>query len=381
MPRLKLHSIGQIKDADIVFGDLTVFVGPQATGKSIALQFLKLLIDAGCVQDELQKYGLDWDRKLDDFFNVYFGEGMSSIWHNRSSRVTWAGKPIDLKGLARRKRKTSAEKLFFVPAQRVLALRDGWPRPFTDYTPGDPFAVREFSEKLRILMDQEFEATESLFPQERRLKKAFRALLQENLFANFKLAVEKSRSQKRLTLGAGQDPLPYMVWSAGQREFVPLLLGLYWLMPSTKVARRNDLEWVVIEEPEMGLHPKAISVVLLLILELLKRGYRVCVSTHSPQILELVWALKRLHGAGGSTGAVLDLFTKDQAQRNELRGVASAARSKKFRVYHFDRESGIVRDISQLDPLSSESSEANWGGLTEFSERANDAVARAANNA
>ena len=30
---LQLKNIGQITDADIRFGDLTVFVGPQATGK------------------------------------------------------------------------------------------------------------------------------------------------------------------------------------------------------------------------------------------------------------------------------------------------------------------------------------------------------------
>ena len=36
---LELLNIGQINHADVVFGDLTVFVGPQATGKSIALNF------------------------------------------------------------------------------------------------------------------------------------------------------------------------------------------------------------------------------------------------------------------------------------------------------------------------------------------------------
>ena len=47
MRQLKLQKIGPIKDADLEFGDLTVFVGPQASGKSIALQWLKLLEDVG----------------------------------------------------------------------------------------------------------------------------------------------------------------------------------------------------------------------------------------------------------------------------------------------------------------------------------------------
>jgi len=45
IPQLK--HIGPIQEADIEFGDLTVPVCPQATGKSIFLQFLKLLLDTG----------------------------------------------------------------------------------------------------------------------------------------------------------------------------------------------------------------------------------------------------------------------------------------------------------------------------------------------
>jgi len=77
-----------------------------------------------------------------------------------------------------------------------------------------------------------------------------------------------------------------MVWSAGQREFVPLLLGLYWFASPTKVKRRGGIRWVMIEEMEMGLHPKGIEVMLFIILDLLWRGYRVCLSTHSPHVLD-----------------------------------------------------------------------------------------------
>jgi ABC-type transport system involved in cytochrome bd biosynthesis fused ATPase/permease subunit len=46
------RSVGQIAEASLTFGDLTTLVGPQATGKSIALQLLKLMVDAGQVQEE-----------------------------------------------------------------------------------------------------------------------------------------------------------------------------------------------------------------------------------------------------------------------------------------------------------------------------------------
>ena len=380
MATLKIKNLGQIREANLSFGDLTVLVGPQATGKSIVLQLLKLILDAGKVQDVMGNYGLDWGHKLPEFLDVYFGEGMRSIWRAGTTSIEWEGKPVDLPGMAKRKRPTKEETLFFIPAQRVLALRDGWPRPFTDYAPGDPFAVREFSEKLRVLVEQEFGGSD-LFPQERRLKREFRELLQRHVFSKYHLKVDKVRSQKRLVLGpAGKaEPLPYMVWSAGQREFVPLLLGFYWLMPSTKISTRDDIRWVVLEELEMGLHPRAIGVVLLLALELLARGYRVCLSTHSPQVLDAVWALKHLKANGADAQAILGVFEAENTQA--MRKLADTAMEKSLKVFYFDTETGKTRDISQLDPSAEEEGESGWGGLSEFSGRANRAVARSVANA
>jgi hypothetical protein len=378
-PTLNIQNLGQIKEASLSFGDLTVFVGPQATGKSIALQLLKLMVDAGQVQEEMGRYGIDWSGKLPDFIDAYFGEGMHSIWKQGQSTLKWGGKAVDLVQIAKRKRIGKDENLFFIPAQRVLALRDGWPRPFTDYSPGDPFAVREFSEKLRVLVEKEFSG-ESLFPQSKRLKKEFRDLLERDVFSKFSLKVDKVRSQKRLVLGNGteDESLPYMVWSAGQREFVPLLLGFYWLMPPTAVSRRGDIEWVVLEELEMGLHPKAISVVLLMVFELLARGYRVCLSTHSSQVLDAMWALKHLRENNAKPEVLLDVF--DAPKTQAMIRMAEAVMGKTSRVHYFDRQSGSTRDISALDPGAEEAGEAGWGGLSEFSGRANVAVARAVAN-
>ncbi len=381
MTTLNIENLGQIKEANLTFGDLTVLVGPQASGKSIALQLLKLMVDAGHVQAELGRYGLDWSGNLPEFLDVYFGEGMRSIWRPHGTSVEWDGRAIDLPKLAARKRKSKVESLFFIPAQRVLALRDGWPRPFTDYTPGDPFAVREFSEKLRVLVEQEFGASGDLFPQERRLKREFRELLQMHVFSDFHLKVDKFRSQKRLVLGAGPDAesLPYMVWSAGQREFVPLLLGLYWLMPATKVSRRGDIKWVVLEELEMGLHPRAISVVILLVFELMARGYRVCLSTHSTQVLDAVWALKHLRENHAGADALLNIFGASNSQ--PMQKLAGTVMEREVRVVYFNRETGRTSDISNLDPSAEGEGEGGWGGLSEFSGRANQAVARAVANA
>jgi len=378
---LQLKNIGQITDADIRFGDLTVFVGPQATGKSIAFQFLKLLLDLGHIQEEMIKYGVDWSGELPKFFDVYFGEGMHGLWRGGESDVSWAGRPVNLPGLIGRMRRNKTESSFYVPAQRVLTLRNGWPRPFSDYSSGDPFVVAEFSEKIRVLVEREFGDQVTLFPQPRRLKKEFREMLERSVFRSFGLEIDRSSPQKRLVLRTGADDgsLPYMVWSAGQREFVPLLLGFYWLLPPTKMTRRREIEWVVLEELETGLHPRAIDALLLMTLELVARGYRVCLSTHSTQVLEALWVIRRLGANRGSPQSLLRVFEAPQTQ--PMQKLAGTVMSKSIRIYYFDPETGKTKDISALDVDGEEAGEDGWGGLSEFSGRANTAVAMAVANA
>jgi hypothetical protein len=169
-----------------------------------------------------------------------------------------------------------------------------------------------------------------------------------------------------------------MVWSAGQREFVPLLLGLYWLLPPASVSRRENVRWVVIEELEMGLHPKAIAVVLVLVLELLSRDYRVCLSTHSPHVLDLVWAMRTLRDQKADSRELLEILDVEATQT--MRAMAEKVLEKNSRVYYFNREKGVSFDISSLDPGAEEAAESGWGGLSEFSGRVADVVARVVGN-
>jgi len=375
-PRLAVQNFGPIKSADISFQDLTVFIGPQASGKSIFLQLLKLLCDTSRIKKELVRAGIDWSGDFHQFLEVYFGEGMQSLWTARSHLSFRTQRQIHLPSYVESARSRSAESMFFIPAQRVLALRDGWPSAFNYYDASVPFALREFSEQLRVLVSG-LSREGPLFPAPRRLKTEFKELLTSHVFGGFSLEVDKQRAQRRLVLRSpGGEALPVGVWSAGQREFVPLMLGLYWLMVPAGAPKRSGVDWVVIEELEMGLHPRAITVVLLMVVELMARGYRVCLSTHSQQVLEAVWALHRLKHSSSTPRDVLHLF--DAPESGGLWEVAEKALKKNSGVYYFER-AGNVRDISRLDPAADDPVESEWGGLSEFSDRANQAVAAAVN--
>jgi hypothetical protein len=188
--------------------------------------------------------------------------------------------------------------VFFIPAHRALLLAEGWPAPFMKLNADTPVVARLFSQNLY----QRFSGRDAsvLFPVERLLKEEYRRLIDRAVFHGGGIQLEKDGLRRRLKLVFTSKEnekgvrLPFMTWTAGQREFTPLLLGLYHVLPPRKDTKRPDIDWVVIEEPEMGLHPQAIAVFMLLVLDLLWRGYRVVVSTHSPLILDVVWAIRRV---------------------------------------------------------------------------------------
>ena len=129
----------------------------------------------------------------------------------------------------------------------------------------------------------------------------------------------------------------------------------------------------------MGLHPAGFGAVFNLVMELRLRGYRVCISAHSPHILDMVCALRFIQENGEDGEDIEDVVKLlDLHPTVKTRSLASAALGSQFRTYHFRRD-GVVDDISKLDPGSDNPSEGGWGGLTEFTGRAGDIVAEVAN--
>lgn len=92
--------------------------------------------------NELKRFNIDWGGKPANLLELYFGEGMSRIYDASRTRLALGGQTLDLDRAVRRKRRKD-ERLFYILAQRVLSLREGLTRPFTDYRSGDPFVVRD----------------------------------------------------------------------------------------------------------------------------------------------------------------------------------------------------------------------------------------------
>ena len=63
MNTFRLRNFGPIENVNVEFGDLTFFVGPQASGKSLFLELLKYIIDKEYVLKQLRDYNYILDKK------------------------------------------------------------------------------------------------------------------------------------------------------------------------------------------------------------------------------------------------------------------------------------------------------------------------------
>lgn len=365
---LRIQNFAHLADVEITLGDLTVLVGAQGTGKSLALQWLKTALDGKRIVKALGDAGHDVGNSA-SLVDLIFGVGMGNAWRAETS-VAFDKRVLKPSNLA--KLGGDAERVFFIPAHRAMLISDGWAAPFQKLNAQTPVVARLFSQNLFDLFSPQ-PVGEPLFPMERKLKTQVRTLIDDAVFHGGSVGLDlDDQHARRLKLTHGDKTvLPFMTWSAGQREFTPLLLGLYHLLPERKFKKQENIDWVVVEEPEMGLHPEAMVAFMLLVLDLLWRNYRVVLATHSPLVLTVVWMLRRLVENKARWQLVCEGFDIPARGYQALRNVASAALEKSYKTHLLQFDGKVIRskDISDLDPGADDEDVAGWGGLTGFSSR------------
>ncbi len=378
MKQLKIENFGPIHQADVYFGDLTLLVGPQASGKSIFVQLLKLLIDKQNIKDTFQKFNYVWEKNYDSIISLYFGEGMHKVWHD-DSIINLDGRSYRKDFLLPKQGRVDKkdELLFYIPAQRILSVSDGRPKYFTEFDTSTPYVLRQFSETLRLIFQNDIQKNEFIFPLNKRLKEPLRKSFNDSIFHDGKIIIEEQSGQRKLKMNIEGMNIPFMSWSAGQKEFLPLLLGFYWLCPPSKVNRKNEIKYVVIEEPEMGLHPQAIKSVILQIIDLLSRNYKVVVSTHSPVLLEFAWAFNLLKHSKVDETVLCELFDikNSPSTKNLFNNILLG---KTINTFYFSRTENkiVTKDISDLDVGNDDESIAEWGGISQFAGKTANVVSR-----
>lgn len=371
LDNIKIANFGPIANLDIKLGDLTILIGPQASGKTLFLQLLKLVIDREQIVSNLTSYNYVTENNVDNILNCYMGEGLSGLWKTET-KVTVNGQEFQRDSIAKGTHQGIYEEVFYIPAQRILSIADGRPKNFMEFDITTPYVLRQFSETLRLFFQKGMSGNHILFPLNDEKSESINDSFNENIFHEGKVIIDDRTGQKKMRMEIGDLSLPFMTWSAGQKEFMPLLMAFYCLKEKQ---RASTYKYVVIEEPEMGLHPNAIQTVLLQVIALMNAGYKVIISTHSSVLLDFAWANTLLKSIPENkyTEALKLLLGESQES------LYPSLSSKDIKTYYFSRQDDNLvhtRDISELDVSSDDSAISEWGGISQFSSLASEIVSQ-----
>lgn len=377
--RFIVKNFGPIHEVNVELGDLTVLVGAQASGKSLFLQMFKLIKDKNAILKSLENYGFVVNNNLENLLNRYLGEGLSKMWTDKSEFIS------NDETYIREKFESPAEgdpadEVFYIPAQRILSIADGRPKYFMEFSENDPFVLRKFSDTLRLFVQSGLGDSGKLYPLPNRLKSIIKRKYDKTIFHGGEIVFDEKGGQRKIAMNVEDMHLPLMTWSAGQKEFMPLLMAFYCLSgPPQPVVNRSQYKYIIMEEPEMGLHPLAIQAIILQMIEFIHNGHKVIVSTHSPMLLEFVWAyncLKKIP-EDKRVDALCELFDIQCSKNN--RKFLNCIYGKDIKTYYFSRNAAgkvEAKDISSLDVFSEDVAINEWGGLTQFSSKTNDIVSK-----
>lgn len=386
MEELTVKNFGPIKEAHITFGDLTFLIGPQASGKSLSLELLKLIVDKQHIISTLRNYNYILSKTdAKKILECYFGEGLSGLFRE-TTEISYSENPFSSQDLLRvlanqKASERQRESVFYVPAQRILSIADGRPKNFMEFDTSTPYVLRRFSETLRIFMQGGLGNPDTIFPMRNRLKGGIKGSINSSIFHNAKVVLDKTSDQRKMKLEIGNMRIPFMAWSAGQKEFMPLLLAVYCLSgPPTQVVNKSDYKWVIIEEPEMGLHPRAILSVLLELIELMQSGYKVVISTHSTTFMDFVWAVNniRMLSEEKFKEAMCDMFEikTNTTTANLFDGLSTKIIKTYYSAKSTTAEGVTFADISTLDAFSEDTDISEWGGLSSFAGKSSEIVSQ-----
>jgi hypothetical protein len=367
-----VENFGPIKKVEVEFGDLTVLVGPQATGKSIFLQMYKWKYDALHILNYKRSLGFIWPKNVEEMLRLHFGDGVYSLL-SEDSKIN--GSPIELvvddgKGIS-----STFENVIYVPANRDLIFSNNWIRHSnTGFLPFDPYVLRTLSGYMEFFLFKRYDKKGRLSSEQKDS-----AFWDSNpIYYSKEPLIHIEDQQQKLALEMDGNIVVFNDWSTGQKQYLPIATTIDVLKTYDFEGSYFKEKIVVIEEPELGLHPKAIQSFILQIFTLMERGFRIVLSTHSELILETMWVLNQIVENQQDFDVLVPLFETEN--RPEFLATFQALRGKSFRTFYFDRQNefggAISTEISSLDLFSEDPNMANWGGFMNFKDRANAVVAQ-----
>jgi hypothetical protein len=364
---LVIHNFGPIREAEMDVRDLTIFVGPQAVGKSLAAQVLyflrgieDLLLPEPKKPLEAALSALAW--WLGNESSVYTGPGTLLSWApvepttETAQEIRWDGSGACLSSALEERLQTTQSRQedhqrakVYIPAGRTL------------YSFLPPHSLLS-----RVLVSKEWPGYILRFyetlgrtiewlwrkQQEEEKDKPWFDNSPEAIFLRSRIdSVIKGQihyGPGTVLLYVGQEQLRPETIAAGQMETWP-----FWAIVEAGIqTERLDLAQIYFEEPEAHLHPGAQRSVMEVVAYLARRNTRFLLTTHSPYILYAINNFLMAHKVLDADRALPAGVPPETALRPEQ--VAAYCFSADGTVHDImDTEVGLI-DEDELDRVADE---------------------------
>jgi hypothetical protein len=311
--KLTIHNFGPIKSANIDMGDLTIFVGPQATGKSLTAQilyFFRRLEDLVDSIDSDKKVFEDQTGELRGSLEWWFGTDIS-IYSNKDTYLGWQHpdytdgiQEIRLRNGAIEANDTLLERAsisypaqqpdVYIPSGRVLfafvppyeiayksigrgrrrlfSLDEDWPGYISTF-------YRTLGRTLKWLNENSEKLTKSAETKflHQRIRDIFKGNLQYGVHT--------------VSIKIGNKTISPTTMAGGQLEIWP-----FWaIIEGALNSETLKPDRIYFDEPEAHLHPSAQRAVVEMIAYLVNQGIQFVLATHSPYILYTINLLLQAH--------------------------------------------------------------------------------------
>ncbi len=309
-PVLRIEGkLGPVSSAEIEFRPLTVFVGPQGTGKSLVsqmayffenLRFLVRYYEARlgpeASDEKIVRKVLDDLRSQERALGVFANPSVTLCWHSaetedlcfsmdrrnrqirpRQALVDWvrASRAQENQNLV-----PALGYALFVPAERVLYSHASGPAAWQVLAL--PSTLTLFAEA----MDRVGKRFGDIHRKSSEVKKLWQEILGGEV---------RRRGERWKWQADGHTQMDIDMASSGQKANWPLL-ALAEALPVWKNDREIGMPFTVhVEEPEIHLHPQAQTRLVELLASLVKQGFRLVLTTHS---LTVIYKLNNLILAG-----------------------------------------------------------------------------------
>jgi hypothetical protein len=353
--RLVIENFGPIKKADIDLRELTVFVGPQATGKSLAAQVVYFLrryetLLLSLSDTPVKATVLALEKWFGQDLSIYVNSKTKLYWNpaepdkKSASEIRWRTNKVYLSQALKDRYSTHnafKEAEIYIPAgrtlysflppysllSRVLASQD-WPGFILTFYETLGNTINWLSRE-----QDKYSVTPSGLFLENRIDSIFRG----------KIRYDEETIALKMENGNILSPTNI---AAGQMEIWP-----FWAIVEAGLkSKRFDSAQIYFEEPEAHLHPGAQRNIMEMVAYIVRDGTRFLLTTHSPYVLYAINNFLMVQKVIDSGKPLPENIPKEIALRPEQ--VSAYRFGVDGKVYNImDRDIGLI-DESELDDIA-----------------------------